>query len=70
MSLSVLSDLRDHKLPAILRSKDLGGPSDKAPRILLFARSGFSKPLKAAAEDDPRIDLIDVEQLVADLTAH
>jgi uncharacterized protein len=66
---SVLSDLRDHKLPAILRSKDLKGPPDGSPRILLFARNGFSKPLKVAAESDSRIDLIDVEQLVEGLTA-
>jgi hypothetical protein len=65
----VLEDLGDHKLPAILRSKDLEGPPDGSPRILSFAGNGFSKPLKVAAESDSPIDLIDVEQSVDGLTA-
>jgi AAA+ ATPase superfamily predicted ATPase len=69
MPLSILTDLRDHKLPAILRSKGLKGSSNEGPRVLLFARSGFSKSLTAAAEGDPRIELIDVQQLVSGLTA-
>lgn len=69
MPLSVLTELRDHKLPAIARSKQLKSPAGGArPRILLFARSGFSTALKAAARDDPLIDLIHVEQLVSGVT--
>jgi AAA+ ATPase superfamily predicted ATPase len=69
MSSSVLTDLRDHKLPAIAASKDLKGPPSQGPRILLFARSGFTSALRSAAESDPRIDLIDVGTLVAGLNA-
>jgi uncharacterized protein len=68
MPLSVLTDLRDHKLPALAASKELKGPPAQGPRILLFARSGFSSALKSVAQADPRIDLIDAERLVAGLT--
>jgi uncharacterized protein len=68
MPLSVLIDLRDRKLPAIARSNDLKRPSGGGPRILLFARSGFSRALRAAARDDPRVELIDVERLVRGLS--
>lgn len=67
MPLSVLADLRDHKLPAIAASKDLKGPPSNGPRILLFARGGFSTALKRVADGDPRIDLIDADMLVAGL---
>lgn len=70
MPLSVLTDLRDHKLPAVLASRELKGPSGQGPRILLFARSGFSGALRRVAQaEDSRIDLIDARRLVAGLTA-
>jgi AAA+ ATPase superfamily predicted ATPase len=67
MPLSVLTDLRDHKLPAVAASKEIKGPPARGPRILLFARSGFSSALKSVAQADPRIDLIDAKRLVAGL---
>ena len=69
MPLSVLAELREHKLPALARSSYLKGqPSDPGLRILLFARSGFSRALRAAAQDDRRVELIDVDRLVSGLS--
>jgi uncharacterized protein len=64
MPASVLHDLRSHKIPAVLRAKTIRGG---APRIVLFARNGFSSGLRAEAARDERVELVDVVQLVAGL---
>jgi uncharacterized protein len=66
MPYSVLDDLRTYKIPALRRSKVIRSTS-RDPRILLFARAGFTQSLADAAADDERIELIDADTLVAGL---
>lgn len=66
MPRAVLDDLETYKLPALLRDKSIKPPKE-GPRILLFSRSGFSAGLQSAATDDQRVELITVDQLVAEL---
>jgi hypothetical protein len=68
MPLSVLEDLRTFKIPAIEQEKRLRVPKT-GPRILLFSRSGFADDLVAATENDERVTLVPVEQVVNDLEA-
>jgi len=62
MPASVLSDLREFKLPAIAQERRLKVPS--APRIFLFSRSGFAPELIQAAERDPQVTLVAPGELV------
>jgi AAA+ ATPase superfamily predicted ATPase len=66
MAKQVLTDLRDFKIPAIAQEKRLKVSKD-GPQILLFSRAGFAPALKAAAEDDPKVALIGLDDLVAGL---
>jgi uncharacterized protein len=63
MPATVLDDLRSFKLPALLREGRVK-PSREKPRILLFARSGFDRGLRAAAAEDERVELVDSDALV------
>lgn len=63
MPLSVLEDLRVHKLPALARGKGIKA-SGRPPRVLLFARSGFDRRVHEAAAEDGSIELIDAAGLV------
>lgn len=60
----MIHDLRNHKLPAALGAKSIRGGS---PRILLFARTGFSAALRDEAAQSERVELIDRSALVAGL---
>jgi hypothetical protein len=57
MSVAVLSDLMDHKIPAL---KQAGQKIHDDRQIVLFSRSGYDRALIAAAVDDPSILLVDV----------
>lgn len=70
MPVSVLTDLLEHKVPAILQDGSLTRAARSRLVVLLFARSGFSRGLReAAAASDLDVRLVDVDQLVADLDA-
>lgn len=62
----VLDELRDYKVPAIKQEGRLKVPRD-GPQILLFARSGFSEELVAAAQADEMVTLVTLDELVAEL---
>lgn len=66
MPKSVLDDLRAFKLPAIEQEGRLSIPAE-GPRILLFAKAGFERALIDAAADDPRVELVDLDTVVAGL---
>jgi AAA+ ATPase superfamily predicted ATPase len=66
MSKSVLDDLRNYKIPAIAEEKNMTVPAD-GPEILLFCRSGFDQALIDAAASDPKLELVDLDTLVAAL---
>lgn len=68
MPLSVLTDLREFKLPAIEQEGHLKVPRG-GPRVLLFSRSGFARDLEQAADGDPMVQLVDTGALVAGLDA-
>jgi AAA+ ATPase superfamily predicted ATPase len=68
MPLSVLDDLRTHKIPAIHRAKTIKSAGQQ-PQVLLFARNGFSDALRDAVAGDGQVELVDAERLVAELTA-
>jgi uncharacterized protein len=61
----VLDDLEAFKLPAMRQAKIKFAAS--GPLIVLFSRSGFKDNLVEHAASRPDVELIDVEQLVADL---
>jgi uncharacterized protein len=63
MGAMVLDDLREWKLPALIQQGRLTA-SAEGPRILLFAKNGFETSLQRAAESDPRVELIDAQQLL------
>lgn len=59
---NILRDLDEFKIPAL----EAGGLKVSPDRkVMLFARSGYSKSLVAAAEADPRIHLVDVARELA-----
>ena len=62
MRKQVLDDLLTFKLPALLQEGRLTVPKEGL-RILLFARSGFDRALKASAASDGRVELVTVEAL-------
>jgi uncharacterized protein len=66
MRTGVLDDLITWKLPALAQEARLTIPPG-GPRILLFSKSGFESALGQRAEEDDRIELIDVDMLVAGL---
>jgi len=66
MPRSVLDELREFKLPAIHQEGRLKLPA-AGPEILLFCRSGFAPELVAAAAEDDRVTLVDLDTLVAGL---
>ena len=68
MPLSVLTDLRDFKIPAVAEEGRLKVAAE-GPEILLFSRSGFAPALETEADADPKITLIDLDMLLAGLTA-
>jgi uncharacterized protein len=63
MTRKVLDDLEAFKLPA-MRQAQLRVPS---PRVVLFARAGFTKGLRELAAEREDLLLVDVERLVSDL---
>lgn len=63
MPLRVLTDLRDFKLPAV---RQAGLDVDDA-EIVLASQSGLAPNLRAAADADPRVRLVDAGLIVADL---
>lgn len=68
MKHKVLADLRTFKIPAMHASPTLK-PAAGGPQILLFARSGFEATLQDAAIQDPAVTLVDVDELVTELTS-
>jgi AAA+ ATPase superfamily predicted ATPase len=68
MPKKALDDLREFKLPAIRQEGRLKWPNAE-PEILLFARSGFSDELKAVVEDDAKVHLVALDELVNVLDA-
>jgi AAA+ ATPase superfamily predicted ATPase len=54
---SVVADLDTYKIPAL---KDAGLRVVERPRIVLFSKAGYSAGLRALAETDGRIQLVDV----------
>lgn len=67
MPASVLEDLRAYKIPAVAHKHSLKTGAS-GPRIVLFARGGFSKALHEIAAADPQVELIDAGDLVRVLT--
>lgn len=68
MPLGVLDDLRAHKIPALSRDPGIKPSGKNGPKILLFARSGFTSGLHAAASEDDQVTLIPVDELVQQLS--
>ncbi len=68
MPLSVLEELQTYKIAALLRDKMIKPPKE-GPRILLFSRTSFAKGLTEAAADNDLVELIAVDQLVAELVS-
>lgn len=62
MGAGVLDDLEKYKLPAL---EQAGFKPAARPRIVLYAKSGFTRSLAKRAEDDPRIDLVDVVSMLS-----
>jgi len=67
MSLAVLEELHEYKVPAMREAKIRFANS--GPQIVLFSRGGFSDRLEYVAEQRSDVTLISVEQLVSDLLA-
>jgi hypothetical protein len=67
MPKSVLDDLREFKIPAIAQERRLTVPRN-GPRVLLFAKSGFSDSLIREAETDSNVELVDLQTVVDTLT--
>lgn len=53
----VLADVEEYKIPAL---RDAGFKIADPLRIVLFAKSGYSRSLRELASADPRIELVDV----------
>jgi uncharacterized protein len=68
MPLRVLDDLRTFKIPAVERAKTIK-PAQRGPKVLLFARSGFSEALRATASADDGVVLISADEVVSVLQA-
>jgi AAA+ ATPase superfamily predicted ATPase len=64
MPKAVLVQLREFKIPAVAEENRLKVARD-GPQVLLFSRSGFRRDLKAAVQDDPRVTLVELDELVA-----
>lgn len=62
----VLDNLREFKLPAVAQEGRLKVPA-AGPSIVLFARSGFAPELRAEADADERVTLVDLDTLVSEL---
>jgi uncharacterized protein len=62
MSVGVLGDLERHKLPALRRAANVVA----SPTIVLISKSGFTSGLRGAASNDPRIRLVELDELTAD----
>jgi hypothetical protein len=65
LSVSALAALQDFKLPS-LRQSGVAPAADT--ETVLFSRSGFTDGLMEAAQRDPRITLVPLEELVAGLS--
>jgi len=62
ISSSLLEDIERYKLPALLQS---GAKAVKeGPLIVLFARSGFTDGLKKATEENDRLRLVELGELI------
>jgi uncharacterized protein len=62
ISVALLSEIEKYKLPALRQS---GAKLRKdGPLILLFSRSGFTDGLRAAAQDNERLRLVELEELI------
>lgn len=61
MDVGVLGDLERFKLPALRRAATVAA----RPRVLLVSRAGFTDGLRGAAAGDPRIRLLELDELVA-----
>jgi hypothetical protein len=62
----VLDDLHEYKVRAIKQEGRLKVPS-AGPKVVLFARSGFSDDLHAAAAADDSLTLVNLDELVTEL---
>jgi uncharacterized protein len=67
MPRAVLDELETYKIPALLRDKAIKPPK-KGPRMLFFSRTGFSAGLEEAARANEYVELITVEELLAELS--
>ncbi len=62
VSVSLLAEIERYKLPALRQS---GAKTHKAgPLIVLFSRSGFTDGLKAAAEENEHLRLVEIDELI------
>lgn len=62
VSVSLLAEIEKYKLPALRQS---GAKMRKdGPLIVLFSRSGFTKGLKAAAEGNEKLRLVEIDELI------
>lgn len=59
---TILRDLYEYKLPAL---EAAGFTLDRDLEVLLFARAGYSASLRAAADRDQRVTLVDVAAALA-----
>jgi hypothetical protein len=62
MDVGILGELERYKLPALRRATNVLAQ----PQIVLVSRAGFSPALREAAIQEPRIRLVELEELVAD----
>ena len=65
MELEVLADLQRFKIPAVEQEGRLKVAAG-GPLILLFSKSGFTNALRGTADADPKIRLIEPDEIVAD----
>lgn len=62
LDVSVLRDLNEYKLPAL---EQAGFKLAAEPAIVLYCRSGYTDGLRNRAANDPKLDLVDAEEVLS-----
>lgn len=65
VSMSLLAEIEEYKLPALLQQSGVRA-RQSGPRIILFSRSGFTAGLKSRALERDDLRLVEVDELVPD----
>jgi AAA+ ATPase superfamily predicted ATPase len=61
LSVSILASLENYKIPALRQDKV---KVEDSPEIILFCKAGFTDGLKAAAQNDQNITLVEMQEVV------